>query len=377
MNAAHRRRILVSLAATLLFVAGCGEEYLPTNYGERSGDSVNGTAVLGDMFEQAGHTVTTWRTLSPRLRRADTIVWFPDDFSPPSYEVRAWFEDWLEESPGRTLIYVGRDYDSAPTYWKKVSPGTPVNLTPEVARRLTQAEARAASDRAAIPKPDDFDWFALETGKPLTARSLGGPWSQNVDASKVEIELNSRLVPPSDAEVLLDSNGETVVSRQSFTDPQGWTGGDSQLIVVSNGSFLLNLPLLNHEHRKLAGKLIAESGQPGRTVFLESSAGGPQIRAEDPTNAPPTGLEIFNIWPMSFILLHIAAVGIVFCAARYPIFGTPRDPPAASRSDFGRHIRALGELLQMTRDRAYATARLKHYHQNVRGESVKGRRDTK
>ncbi len=34
---------------------------------------------------------------------------------------------------------------------------------------------------------------------------------------------------------------------------------------MANGSFLLNLPLVNHEHRKLAGKLIDAVGPPGKT----------------------------------------------------------------------------------------------------------------
>ena len=43
---------------------------------------------------QAGHKVSSCRTLSPRLtQQADCIVWFPDDFRPPSKEVRRWLED--------------------------------------------------------------------------------------------------------------------------------------------------------------------------------------------------------------------------------------------------------------------------------------------
>ena len=77
-----------------------------------------------------------------------------------------------------------------------------------------------------------------------------------------------------------------LVSREWFDE--------SQLIVVANGSFLLNLPLVNHEHRKLAGKLIDAVGPPGQTVvFLESFAGGPPI-SDDPSGGMPTGAEIFN-----------------------------------------------------------------------------------
>jgi hypothetical protein len=106
----------------LFAVAGC-REHIDTTYGRSSGfgqQSVNGTAVLADMFQRAGHAVSTRSTLSPVVRRkADCVVWFPDDFSPPRAEVRAWLESWLEDPahPGRTLIYVGRDFDAAADYW--------------------------------------------------------------------------------------------------------------------------------------------------------------------------------------------------------------------------------------------------------------------
>ena len=91
------------------------------------------------MFTRAGHKVFSWRRLSPRLsERADAIVWFPDDFEPPTPEVRRWLEDWLIEEPGRTLIYVGRDFDAARWYWKKIQPDVPDDQqrgTPAAARR--------------------------------------------------------------------------------------------------------------------------------------------------------------------------------------------------------------------------------------------------
>ena len=55
---------LTLLAASLL--AGCNRyELLPTEYGKRSGPSVNGTAVFSAMLENAGHRVQTRRTLGP------------------------------------------------------------------------------------------------------------------------------------------------------------------------------------------------------------------------------------------------------------------------------------------------------------------------
>jgi len=134
---------------------------------------------------------------------------------------------------------------------------------------------------------------------------------------------------------------------------------------VANGSFLLNLPLVNHEHRKLAAKLIGEVPPGKNVVFSESGPGSPPIRDKDPVDAMPTGWEMFNIWPTNWILLHLAIVGVIFCFSRWPIFGLPKEGPAASNSDFGRHIDALGDLLKRSHDRSYAMSRILNYRQKT------------
>src|SRR4051794_35724650 len=75
-----------------VLLAGRRDEPLPTVYGRRrggeAGRSVNGTAVLAEMFRGRGHTVTTMSRFSPRLDKYDIIVWVPDDFAPPDQEHR-------------------------------------------------------------------------------------------------------------------------------------------------------------------------------------------------------------------------------------------------------------------------------------------------
>lgn len=358
-------------AALLLLVAaatGCREE-IDTFYGRRKGipgsSSVNGTAVLAEMFEQERHRVFSWMALSPRLHeRADVIVWFPNDFDPPTPAVREWFENWLLDRPGRTLIYVGRDFDAAPWYWKKVLPGAPAEAVGEIQQREVSASTDFGMARLQIPASEDCGWFTVEgkSQRRKVATLQGDPaWLEGVEPSKVEIELNGRIIPPDDAEVLLRSNNDVLVSRQQWDE--------SQMIVVANGSFLLNAMLVNHEHRKLAGQLIEEVGPPKKTVvFLESWAGGPPIRDNDPLPGMPTGMEIFHIWPTNWILLHLAIVGILFCFARFPLFGRPGEPEPETASDFGKHIDALGELLERSGDTAYALSRLAHYQQVVKAE---------
>ena len=361
-----RRVIALALAAAALSAAGC-EDGINKIYGQRGGlgsDSVNGTAVLANMFQQAGHHVSTTGRLTPRLmERADVIVWAPDNFAPPSAAVIQWFDDWWLDSPNRLLIYIGRDYDAAPLYWRTVQAGAPAKQLPEIKRRLAKDQGEYMAERNAAASNASCDWFSVASrGTARTATTLSGDpqWLAGIDAKQLDIELRGKFTPAADAEVVLASAGDVLVSRERKHA--------GELILVANGSFLLNLPLVNREHRKLAGKLIAEAGANRRVVFLESGANGPPVLDEDPPDVPRNGLEIFSVKPFSVILLHLAFLGMVFCAARFPIFGRPRELAPPPLSDFGKHIWALGQLLQRTQDRAYALARLLYYQQHVRRE---------
>jgi len=356
--------LLIMLAASV----GCSSQDLTDDYGVRqmpgSHQSVSGTTALARMFEQAGHRVTSWRYLSPRLsEKADCIVWIPDNFDPPEAAVRAWLEDWLLDKPGRTLIYVGRDYDTATAYWRRMNRGAPPEQASALAKQLSDAQQSFDNRRGSLPPTEDADWFVLSRNRQRRdVRTLQGEsrWLDGVEAAQLEIELVGRLIPPPTAELLLSSEGDMLVARETW--------GESQLIVVANGSFLLNLPLVNREHRKLAAQLIAEVG-PGKSVyFLESSR--PVIREEDPEEGLPTGLEVFTIYPFSQILLHLALVGVLFGFARYWIFGIPREDRVEHESDFGAHVTALGKLLEKTRDAEYARERVAHYRLASRGESA-------
>jgi hypothetical protein len=364
----HRRATFL-LLPLLLAVVGC-EEQIQTRYGQRAGPeatlSVNGTAVLAEMFEQAGHKVSSWNMLSPRLaQRAECIVWFPDDFRPPSREVIAWLEHWLWERPDRTLIYVGRDFDAARLYWATIEPDAPAEQAAEVKRRLDAARDDFQRGRRWAAGADDTGWFALDRDyRPREVRSLAGDerWLDGVDASQLEIELFGRMKPNAWADVLLESEGDALVARESFGVRGGY--GESRLFIVANGSFLLNLPLVNREHRKLAGKLVAEIGTlPRKVVFLESGRNGPPIHEEEPDNKQRSGIDVLLTEPFSWIFLQLAVVGVLFCFARWPIFGRPRPPEKPEASDFGKHIQAFADMLERSRDRGYAQTRLLHYQQ--------------
>lgn len=360
-----------------------------TVYGHRIGlgqASVNGTAALSGMFESAGHRVFTWRRLSSKLETADTIVWFPDCFKPPQAKEREFLEQWLASDANRTLVYVGRDYNAAPEYWHAMQDRVAPDQYQEYVRREAKSLAAHNADRALMPATEYVGWFTAERGKNRrVAKDLTSTagWLDGVDAQQTQIIVQGDLQVPTDRDVrqqrkTLQSSGsdESVPERlnnepllSAGTTPivsvvrnPRWQG--SKIIVITNGSFLLNLPLVNKEHRKLAGKLINECGGPGQIAFLETDAGGATI-FDSTESSNPNGLEVFTVWPMNAISLHFVALGIATCFLLWPIFGRAKNEAREPSSDFYKHVVALGDMLERTRDEQFARERVAHYLQLI------------
>ena len=369
------RRLFVCWLAMGLLALGCGRQTeLDTRYGRRratpGSQSVNGTSVLAKMFENAGHDVSTWRRLSPKLDKDDVLIWFPDSFELPSEEETRYLESWLSSKPQRLLVYVGRDFDAAIGYWSHVADhaeDAPSEQRLEMQRRLAQARSQFESRRTAVGAGKQSWFSADDSRRRKVVRSLAGPWSRDVDSKNIELELRRRLEarPGEDLQVkaLLQSEDDVLVAE---IQRDYWL--ESRVIVIANGSFLLNSQLVNHEHRKLAARLIEACGPaPRRVTFLESDEAGLSIVGDDETG--PTGFEAFQVWPLGAILLHITMVGILYCCMVLPIDGRPRQWKPVDPSDFGKHVRALGELFSYAADRDYAKQRILQYHEIVHARS--------
>jgi hypothetical protein len=379
--------LLLLMAPTLL--SGCNEAELATHYGsrqvEREGDtSVNGLGVLSRMFEAAGHRVNSVSRLTPRVgRSADVIVWFPDDFSPPSKTAVEWLEEWLEESADRTLIFVPHDYDAEEHYWAKVASQASPADAPVVAARQAAAKGLFDALRSPTgPQPEDWTWFRLDRSPSLvqrSVRSLSGnaSWTSGVDATQLEIELYGRIQRESDDdEIVLQSGADPLVIRKQMSGIYGGRGG--QIIVVANGSLLLNVPLVNREHRKLAGSLIDEVGKPKKSIVFLEAGSSPVVLDEDPP--PPrmvSSLMYFDVPLIQNLLWHLSALTLIVCFALFAVLGRPREEKTTFPSDFGEHVEALGDLLSKTKNAAYARERLAQYQMLVRGDTAGRRRATR
>ena len=128
---------------------------------------------------------------------------------------------------------------------------------------------------------------------------------------------------------------------------------------------------MNHEHRKLAARLVNECGSAGKVAFVESYAGGPPVLDKEPADDASSPLAFMDVWPLNAIIIHLTVLGIIFCLARSPIFGRPRELPPESSADFGKHVAALGDLLARTKDQQYALARLQQYRELAKRDSGK------
>ena len=238
--------------------------------------------------------------------------------------------------------------------------------------RPTEEEIYGADDEEADTQDgddtdDDFaddeslEEWDYDAGEPL----FPGGWNFYYDETSLQFEPlltdgDAGDDPLDEQDGLRGPDAALLAARVRHSD---WNGG--QVIVVTNGSFLLNLPLVNPQHRRLAGRLIDECGRPGKVVFWEGPqfSGKPAVEQENQWAALTT-------WPMNFILLHLAALGFIYLMQRFPIFGRPQQLPEPSTSDFERHIEALGDLMSATGDAGWAAAKIKTYRETVRPEAV-------
>lgn len=360
-----------AVLASLLLLAGC-DAMSDVNqvYGKRGGpgsSSINGTVVLSDLFEAAGFETSAWTRLSPKLEKEDVILWFPDRYTGPFDDESTYLENWLAAQPNRTLVYVGRDYDATVDYWKRVvatvAPEQRIRARVRLAQAIASERADAEIINAILFRGDDNPWFAAETGDTFReVEDLTGVWTEEL-ASDTTLRIRS-FFEPNESDTLAsytllgEADGAGMVYELSRPE---W--GSSKLILVANGSFLLNLPLANSSNRKLANQLVNACGPPSKACFLECGSSPMMITNSD--RSPPFFLKLFTTFPMNLVMFQLFVLGMVYCLYIFPIFGRPKKLPEAQVSDFGKHVTALGEMIERTGDEAFANQKLDQYRNEV------------
>lgn len=413
-----------ALLLCLLF-SGCGRARdVKSDYAqERMNGSINGLEVFTDLLEKRGNPLKHYSRLSPGLKTQDVLIWFPDAFGQPRDEALWFLEDWLSRGPNRMVFFVGRDYDAGADYWSKVIKQTPPKEREIAARRLADARQRVDLARQAVGKSYKTPWFAFEnSARETSVTSASGDWTQGVDFSKANVKYQSKLVAPPEKvseDTLYDEEkyrpkdsffeddpNENATPPPSNAPPGGATTAPatkppaqivdnpfrvgrklidqgatpfafelisnrfpgSRVFVIQNGRFLLNYGLTNANHRQLAQNLLQEIPTTAKVAILHSDADGPRVfwGLGSREKAKPE-----MVLQTTYVLLQISLPVLFLLFVLMPIFGRARELPKVAVSDFGKHIEAIGALLQKGNDERYAWSRVFTYQQQFKRDSGK------
>ena len=416
----------------LLLSSGCSSRVTMV-YGEsddyRAKCSPAGNTVLRAMVEERGHKTYTVRSLSPaNMERLNTLIWCPDDFPNHKKETFTWIEQWLAKG-NRTLVYIGRDFSPQAAYWSDIATqqgNSPANRAKwlvaidEIAGANNSLDAKRRLSRSSLVMP----WcrWELRGGRLQTVRSLKGPWSEGVDVQDTNIEVRSAFLPLKASELsTLKNELESAIDKRKSVPPVGvpppptavplrfgpedWesqqvelisgvnqeklpelktllTDSDltpligivdtdsiagSRIIIVNNNSLFCNHSMLRSAHRDIAAMMMDEFSDGG--VGFISGEEDPLIRTDN-LDDRQRGFEMLTVWPLNVVAIHAAFLGLATMIAYFPIFGRPRKLRKSSSADFGKHVEAVGALMQKSGDRAYAIEQISEYFKNVRGDTL-------
>lgn len=369
----------IALLVGLLLSSVLAGQGLPTQYGRQKGpgywQSVNGTELLARMFQSMGHSTETRNTMTPSIDRVDVLVWFPDELSPMDEFVQQRLREWLQSGFSKTLVIVGRDYDATCDYWKSVAAQASGAEKVEAERQWALARSQLMAKRYAqgssfAPSEMSCDWFDVELGDEEVGTVFGGPWADSVSEAPQTARFGRvRWLPPKaktnaygnwDYASLLDVNGQPFAFSM--------TRGESEVIVINNGSLFLNYPLAQPQNQQFVEALDSTINTWGDIVFLESGPNGLAISNSD-------GRQTMWSWisepPLRFLVPHFLVWGVIACFVFYPIFGRPRRGIEPSKSGFRKHVRAIGELLASSQETSYAQQSISNYQKNVKPEKTR------
>jgi len=296
------------------------------------------------MLRNDGHEVRAAIRLTDELADwAEGIVRFAPYPGPPPREEADWYREWLAREPDRWVIYVVGDFDATAEYWREILAQLPSTADPE--RRLEAEEERDRAAEWAEHRPpkakesgDSKVWFKVETAwnPPRVLKKLSGPWATGIDASAAGLTTHEPL-QKSGGRVLLMGDDQPFVLEKTVA-------GYGRLLVIANGSFLLNEPLVNSARRPLAESVVEWAGDDGRPIALVEGSfvmGGPQ--------GPPSLWDLVKrLTALRWVAIQLSLAGLLAALARAPRLGRPKPDPASDADQPAAHARALGALLART-----------------------------
>ncbi|MCR9292635.1 MAG: hypothetical protein NXI32_07945 [bacterium] len=394
--------------------------------------SLNGLGVHREMWESAGVRCVYPQKLSPRLESLEVIVLVGKSYDPPGKAARRWLEAWLARQPGRSVIYFGRDFNAGEYYRRKTLDRLSGPELMQGRRELAALQAEELNLRIQrVPEGTFCGWFFMDVmSGPLdsSAEDLQGPWSEQLTGLTGTWPLRTTLWPPADKwrqqkpswitspppadplrpvdvgsdepeedpespmqrsvwrvrELSTDEAWETAFedslqARVLLQSPEGRPYifqltdlerfPESQLIIVANGAPLLNASLVETLHRQIGARIVESCLPAKRVALLSYDEDGLLISNLPEPDARGAGLEMLTVWPLSGVTMPAALLGIIVCAALFPVLGRARKLATRKVSDFGLHVEAMGRMLQDSGDVEYAKQVIRDYYAKVKQES--------
>ncbi len=423
----------LGLLGLLALTSGCDQwlpELIP--YGSVDSPdvhrSLNGLGLHRKLWEAEGARCLTPSKLSPKLEQVDAIVLVGQTFEPPGQAARNWLEQWLADGTGRSVIYFGRDFNAEAYYRQQTLAQLPPGERPRAQELLALRQVDELSQRLQqVPESAFCDWFTLDTqAGAATFAEFSGAWTEygELDLPRGEWPTGVMLRPPDQREWDQDepswlgsapilnpfrpagainggdasSTGRSRWVPQELKNVEEWQAaidrapeseillesrdgqalvfrlqserlGDGQILIVNNGYPLLNGSLVEPLAGAIGQLIIQECLPAERIALLAYDETGIQIDDAPEKDSRGAGLEMLTVWPLSAITMAAALLGIVVCAALWPVLGRPQETAAPTTSDFGLHIDAIGRLMWETRDEAFAKQAIEEYYLRVRQEA--------
>jgi hypothetical protein len=359
MKALSDARLALLLSCMLFAILpGCGRGP-ETEYGRSRGTSLNGTSAFAEMLRQRGHNVRAAVRLTDSLAEwAQGIVRFAPYPGPPDEDEAGWIRQWLDEDPERWLIYVVRDFDTTAEYWKEVRDGISELADPERRAEAEEKRVEAADWVHTLPPKakksgNAREWFTVESGAgpPKICTELGGLWAEGVDAAAAALWLHETIKPDRRSIMLSGDNKALVVDKSVI--------GQGNVLIVANGSFLLNEAIVNPARRGLAVR-VAEwpDGEMQHVAFVDGS----YVMSED--EGTPSLWKLMQRLPaFRWVAIQMALAGVFAALARAPRLGRPRPDPVSGADRPAAHAEALGTLLAASRATTESLDLLERYRQ--------------
>lgn len=400
MKAAGALFCLLGLFGT---APGCG--LVDESYATTGLKSINGTDAFQRLLERHGDVHTVSHVSERVLSKADLLVHFEATSLPVSYYSQV--ETWLMGKPlfdgqdepkvgtdnegkksskseggdpetgngrkgegaakpkrlrvpvfevpkrARTLLYVARDTDASVAFWKRLTRQMEgQGVVEQWCRAILEQRAEAAN---VFPAAGAVLFGKREGDRVrswLPAGSLAVPglqWSFRLKPGPARYR-DGRLVP-----------ARTVLSAGSVVGVRSLRTPAARIVAVYNGEPLLNYSLVRAPARQFARALLdgvfedLAVDQPQIYIIRDSLLPAAKAAREDNL------LRVFRVFPLNFILLHLAVLFALFVFSRWPHERTPLEVARVGTRTFLEHIDALGARLARSRQRTQAVRGIRRY----------------